>query len=237
MKKLCGIEFALPERFRRSMFDRADRQNKELVRTGTWDQVRHLVRTLSNPLVKDIYDIQPWLYYDRLTSGAGTTPASPLIFCKHTMGLGGITKLDTNLQKPGELANPKHFLVMAVRFLVGTQMAPTDVDNLINKYYFEFQIGDKIYAEGHVDNYPGGGGLDGFSTQSGQSWVTNGNANPFAVNNWGKEYGIHILQGQTFEPRLIAPVATALAAANAPLFGTGLNVRINLDGILYREVQ
>jgi hypothetical protein len=231
------LQNALPERFRRAMFDHADRQEKAIVRTGNWKEVRSLVRKLSNPLVKDIYDIQPWIYYDRQTSGAGTTPAVTLPFFLHTMNQAGVTQLDTNMIKAGELPSPKHLLVMMMRFIVGTQMAVTDVDNLINKYFVRFIIGDKPYAEGHMDNYPGGAGIYGATTQAGQSWVNNGYPNPLATNNWGKEYGLHILQTQNFRVELNAPVATALAAAGAPLFGTGLNVRCDLDGILYREVQ
>ena len=143
----------------------------------------------------------------------------------------------------------------------------------MSKYYIEFEIGDKIYAEGHFDTFPGGAGvsgiaaLSGFGTNSttlqqiGVMQMNNGAADPNAVNMWGKEHGIHILQGQTFQVRATAPTAITLSAAattnNTPqgtgatvitagtagasgtgtFGGVGANIRAILDGILYREVQ
>ncbi|MBK8200671.1 MAG: hypothetical protein IPK75_20230 [Acidobacteria bacterium] len=104
--------------------------------------------------------------------------------------------MDTNLKQAGRLPDPKHFFVTALRFLFSARNKLTDIARLNDNFYVEFEIGDKIYAEGHVDLYPSGAGIYGTSTKSDESAYTNGVADPNAVNLWGVDRGIHILQGQ-----------------------------------------
>ncbi len=199
------------------------------------DIARRFFGAKSNPVVPNITDIQPWLYYDRLTAAANTTPANNLLFFTTPMS-STKTKLDTNLKQAGRLPDPKHFLVMSIRFMFGSNMTVADIQAMIRNYYVELEIGDKIFAEGHIDMYPGGGGIDGVATTTATTTtitaLNNGIATPSATNNWGSEHGIHILQGQTFQVRLISPSAPTLAAS-----GHGLDIRAILDGNLYREVQ
>lgn len=200
----------------------------------------------NNPIVPNVTDIQPWMYYDRLTAAASSSPSTSLLFFTTSLSATK-TKLDTNLKQSGRLPDPKHFLVTSLRFVFDNGMSPSDI-NLLNKsYYIEFEIGDKIFAEGHFDLYPGGAGLDGFAsaattaaaTSMQQLAVNNGFPSPMSINNWGKEHGIHILQGQSFVVRALAPVAVTLGAALVPVAQStpGMNVRAVLDGILYREAQ
>lgn len=208
------------------------------------DQIRKwavsAVTRRRNPVVPNITDIQPWLYYDRLSAAAAATPSTQLLF--FTVPLGAAkTKLDTNLKQAGRLPDPKHFLVLSMRFIFDAGMNLADVVLMNKSYYLEMEIGDKIFAEGHFDTYPGGAGLDGFAPAStavagAQSVQNNGIPSPLSVNSWGKEHGIHILQGQSFVVRALAPTPVTLGAAGTALT-PGLNVRALLDGILYREVQ
>jgi hypothetical protein len=224
-------------------FSRSSAAEKYPVGSASW-MAYHAAR-LRNPVVKDIADIQPWMYYDRLTAAQGASPAQQLLF--FTTPLSSTkTKLDTNLKQAGRLPDPKHFLVMSLRF-VFTDMFPPDIELMTESYYIEFEIGDKIYAEGHFDLFPGGAGIYGaigaaLTSPAVASISNNGYPNPFAVNQWGKDHGIHILQGQTFQVRAIAPTAVTLAATSAAVGlykqqGRGLNCRAVIDGILYREVQ
>jgi len=224
-------------------FRRSSTAEKYPVGSAKWAAF-HSAR-LNNPVVKDITDIQPWMYYDRLTAAAAATPSNTLLFFTTPMS-SSKTKLDTNLKQASRLPDPKHFLVTSLRFVFANMFAP-DIEAMIINYFIEFEIGDKIYAEGHFDLYPGGAGINGavgaaLTSPAAASFANNGYPNPFAVNQWGKDNGIHILQGQTFQVRAISPAAPTLAANSAavggwPQQGQGLNVRAVLDGILYREVQ
>lgn len=268
MVKLFNLP--IPEKLAKSVFD----SNKELrpaVRRGDSYAVMNFLRKYKNPVVPDLADVQPWLFYDRLKTAAGASPGNLLFF---TTPLSSTkSKLDTNLKQAGRLPDPKHFLAMAMRFVVSPDIAPADLDLILKSYYIEFEIGDKIYAEGHLDLYPGGAGVSGLAAvsvagtnstnivQLGTMQLNNGEANPNAVNSWGTDHGIHILQGQTFQVRALAPTAVTLAAAattnNTPqgigattitagtagasgtgtFGGIGADIRAILDGILYREVQ
>lgn len=224
-------------------FSRRSTREKYPVGSKEWTALTSA--KLQNPLVKDITDIQPWQYYDRLTSAAGAAVTQNLLFFTQPQ-TSTKTKLDTNLIKAGELPNPKHFLVMDLRFIFANMFAP-DIEAMIAGYYIEFWIGDKIYAEGHFDTYPGGAGvwanMAGTTAAGNIAQVAgNGSPDPMAVNMWGSDRGIHILQGQTFSVKGIAPNAISLAAAGTPNIGflqagRGLNARAVIEGILYREVQ
>lgn len=264
------FNFPLPEKLAKSLFD-SERGLRKAIREGNSNEVFRLIRRHKNPVVPDLADVQPWMYYDRLTAAAGASPGNLLFF---TTPLSSTkSKLDTNLKQAGRLPDPKHFLVMSMRFIFNPEIAPADLDLMLKSYYIEFEIGDKIYAEGHFDLYPGGAGVSGVAAnavagtnstaivQLGVMQLNNGDPSPNCVNMWGKEHGIHILQGQTFQVRATAPTAVTLAAAattnNTPqgigattitagtagasgtgtFGGVGLNVRAILDGILYREVQ
>ena len=198
----------------------------------TIERARRAVGRHHNPVVPNITDIQPWMYYDRLTSAANAAPSNSLLF--FTTPLSSTkTKLDTNLKQAGRLPDPKHFLAMAIRFVFDSGMAVADIQLMIRNYYIEFEIGDKLFAEGHLDLYAGGAGITGLAaTTTTITAYNNGAADPTATNNWGAEHGIHILQGQTFQVRAISPAAPTMSAA-----GLGLNLRCVLDGILYREAQ
>lgn len=224
-------------------FSRRSTYEKYPVGSTEWTTL-HASR-MRNPIVKDITDIQPWLYYDRLTAAQGAAVAQQLLFFT-TPKSATKTQLDTNLALPSQLPNPKHFLVTCLRFIF-SNMFPYDIEQMTTGYYITFNIGDKCYGEGHFDTYPGGAGV--YAALTGTlaagnvaSVASNGVPDPMSVNLWGRENGIHILQGQTFNVTAVAPnvvtmTASAAASAGYPQQGRGLNVRAVLDGILYREVQ
>lgn len=190
--------------------------------------------TLPNPVVPDMADIQPWFYYDRAVVAAATATPSTILFFSSPMS-GTKTKLDTNLQQAGRLPDPKHFLCTSIRFIPLPNMAAADIIAMIANYWVEFFIGDKTFAEGHIDLYPGGAGLYGATATTGvtNSFTDNGYPNPMAVNDWGLDRALHILQGQSFGVKLISPAPPTMTAGP----GTGLNLRCVLDGVLFREVQ
>jgi hypothetical protein len=206
----------------------------ERLALGGEKHVRQMLGARRNPIMPNWADIQPWHYYDRLTAAAAATVATDLLWFTTPLSATK-TKLDTNLKQAGRLPDPKHFLVTAMRFVFEPSMLLADITLVNRSYYVEFEIGDKIYAEGHFDLYPGGAGISGYTTRTAESTWFNGHPDPMAVDQWGADRGIHILQGQTFQVRGRAPTAITLAAVGAG--GSGMNLRCVLDGILYREVQ
>jgi hypothetical protein len=186
----------------------------------------------SNPVMPNWTDVQPWVFYDRLTTAVNT--ATPTLYQFFTVPMGGAkTKNDTNLKQAGRLPDPKHFFVTAMRFVLDPFMKLVDIKNLFHNYYVEWEIGDKVYAEGHLDYYAGGSGIAGHSTNTSEFAWNNGIASPNDVNQWGSDRGIHILQGQTFQVRVLGATFTTSNDADSG----GVNLRCLLEGILYREVQ
>lgn len=230
-----SFNFPLPEHWKKAFFDAEKCEElRSAIRTDDNARVSQLIRRHRNPVVADITDVQPWMYYDRLVAAKNTSPGTLLFF---TTPLSSTkSKLDTNLKQAGRLPDPKHFLVMSMRFIFDPVMLVLDIRKLMLGYYTEFEIGDKIYSEGHFDLFPGGAGIAGSSadtTTRKESVWNNGCPTPMAVNAWGTEHGIHILQGQTFQVRAQAPTTVTLEDTN----GEGMDLRCVLDGILYREVQ
>lgn len=212
-------------------------QHRRLVERFVLGSKEHVGRTVGrrrNPIMPDWTDIQPWHFYDRLTTAVATAMAADQLFFTTPLSATK-TKLDTNLKQAGRLPDPKHFLVTAMRFIFDSRMLLSDIQQIIGNFFIEFTIGDKIYAEGHFDLFPGGAGIYGMTTRTAEATWANGYPDPMAVDQWGSDRGIHILQGQTFDVKARTPntVTTATAAAG----GTGSNIRCVLDGILYREVQ
>jgi hypothetical protein len=223
-------------------FSRSASAEKYPVNSPEWTAL-HSAR-LKNPVVKDITDIQPWFYYDRLTAAAGATPSQSLLFFASPMSATK-TKLDTNMQLASQLPPPKSFVVTGIRSIFADMFAP-DIELINTSYYNEFVIGDKPYAEGHFDLYPGGAGVYGAIASTAAASVdlvaSNGLPTVQAINSWGMDRGIHIGQQQTFVFKAIAPSAVTLAASAAAVAGfkqagRGMNIKVVLEGILYREVQ
>ena len=112
---LSLYNFPLPAKLAKSLFD-TDHSIREAVRKNDSAAVMRHIRRTKNPVVPDLADVQPWMYYDRLTTAAGASPGNMLFF---TTPLSSTkSKLDTNLKQAGRLPDPKHFLVMALRMII-----------------------------------------------------------------------------------------------------------------------
>ncbi|MBK8200735.1 MAG: hypothetical protein IPK75_20555 [Acidobacteria bacterium] len=75
---------------------------------------------LANPIMPDWTDVQPWMFYDRLTVASNTATGTDFLFFTTPLSATK-SKLDTNLKQAGRLPDPKHFFVTALRFLFGAQ--------------------------------------------------------------------------------------------------------------------
>lgn len=187
----------------------------------------------------NVYSMQldrgPWQLYDRLTAAAGAAVTTPLQFFATPIG-GAKTKIDTNMTRGNVLPPPQKFSVFSIGFIVGSQMLLADVQLLLLNSFFEFKIGQKIFAEGPLQLYPAGVGVSGLSTRTAQAAVNNGIADVNARRSWGSEFSRDIPANSYFGVT-VYPNFTLTAAAAVPNAGAGLDLMCVLDGIMDREVQ
>jgi hypothetical protein len=191
-----------------------------------------------NPIAPNKADILPWYLYDFLTTAQAAAASVEYDFFTVPQG-GTKTKVQTNLTQVSQLPAPQHFNCTSLQIYFASNMFLTDINSMLNNYYLEFWVGDKIYAEGPLFKYPSGAGLAGVSQTSGQQVFTNGIANCMAVVDFrmgDNPIGIHILQGQNFKVKILSSASFGSFTATASS-GTGLNFYCILEGILSRGVQ
>lgn len=198
---------------------------------------------VGNPIEPNKADILPWYLYDEINVAVNTAVGPEQDF--FSVPIGGTqntitkTKQQTNMEQVSQLPAPQHFNCSALEIFFATNMLKTDIDSVLNNYYLEFWIGQKIYAEGPLFKFPGGAGLSGTSQQSGQQSWSNGIANPMAIVDFrmgDNPIGHHILQGQNFKVKILGTTFTTVNSSANPA-GTGLNFWCVLEGILSRGVQ
>lgn len=208
---------------------------KRNVQLATENQLRRANKNrLSNPIEEGKADVLPWWLYDRLYTSAGSTTSTEYDFFTTPIG-GAKTYVDTNLEQVSRLADPEHFDATALRFYFSSDMVKSDIDTFLNTYWAEFWIGSKAYTRAPLTVFPGGAGLQGFTTQTNIGGYSNGFPSPGAVVDFrmgDNPIGHHILQGQTFKVKVITSTGFATASG-----GVGLKLLCILDGILSRGVQ
>ena len=205
----------------------------------------------TNSIMAGWVDRGPFPYWDTLQAAAGTQLASNYSMFTIPIGqnnpLAGNTtktKLQTNLTKSGEFPPPRCLLLEALGFVFGgqpvvsggvttwTPMFQDDIYALLFSSYFEFRIDDKIFHEGGMWLYPGGAGVTGVSTQSGQQAWNNGVPAPGYMRRYGN-WSKYIAPLQQFSLTIIIPGTPPTLDGNGP----GLWVPIVLDGLSDRSVQ
>lgn len=188
-----------------------------------------------NPIEEGRADIVPWVLYDRLFTAAST--ATPVEYDFFTTPIGGTKfRQDTNLQQVSQLPNPQHFNCTSLQFYFGSKMVKADIDTFIETYFCEFWIGDKVYAQGPLIEFPGGAGLTGVTTQTNVGVFTNGFPSPNAVVDFrmgDNPIGHHILQGENFFVKVLTNAGYTTAASPA----VGVSLLCVLDGVLSRAVR
>lgn len=205
----------------------------------------------ANPIMANVADILPWIFWDTLNVNAGASIGTSFDFFVTPIGQGGKTKVQTNMEQVQRLPDPLWANVYSLGFEFGPQVVLADIVTLVNNYYHEFWVGNKTYAEGLYQMFPAGTGFSGVSTQNNVGVFNNGRAQlsntvdlrlPAGLNLGSLPEGnvvsdgltgVTILQGQQFKVRNQAPGG----AQNASAAGGGLQLRCNLYTILSRGVQ
>jgi hypothetical protein len=196
-----------------------------------------------------LVDVQQMPLYDRVIIAAATLTTNPIQFFVQPIGGGvginGVKQLwDTNLTQQSRLEAPRSFLVRAVRFYIEPDTTLTDLIALYKNYVLVLIVGDKPYQLAPIWFFPQGGGAysgGNLTTARLASTITeqfygNGAPDPRAINVIAENLAVKIEQGENFRVELQGNTFTTQAAAGT-VFGTGLNMRCVLDGVLSRQVQ
>jgi hypothetical protein len=200
---------------------------------------------LRNPIQPNAADLVQWELYDRNTTAANTATSASYTFYNVPIGQNSKTKADTNMEQVSRLPDPQFMNVQSLGFQFMPDMIKVDIDNFIKNYWFEFWVGQKVYAEGPLQSAASGYGYTGYTTQNNIGTNTLGNPNgthlqfnlvlPAGIGDGVN--GVSILQGQQFYVKVIAGTTFTTALATSPVNGTGVNLMCFLTGILSRGVQ
>ena len=198
----------------------------------------------TNSIMQGWIDRGPWQYWDSISGLPSTQVAQVYYPFSIPIGQnnplsGGVspkTKLETNMQVSNSFPPPKCLLLMSIGFIFSSAMWKTDIDQFLDNMYMEFRIDDKIFHEGPPQLYPGGAGLAGVSTQTGESVYTLGLPSPVFQRRY-EDWSKYIAPLQQFSMKLIFNTQFTLSANNTCQNGTALYVKIILDGLTDRSVQ
>jgi hypothetical protein len=212
----------------------------------------------TNAFVANMVDQEPYIYWDAgsLTATAGSqlqgiyyafsipvgqpNPSLPQVGGNNQLN----TKLQTNMQTGNQFPPPRCILLNAIGFQYASNMLKADIDSIENGAYFEFKIADKVFFEGYLRDCPAGAGLMGVSTNSGESVYTNGWPTPAGrrtFGSWSKyippltRFSLNIIFNGS--NNIVGGNATPPTLAASGSGGTGMNIRIVLDGITALPVQ
>lgn len=190
------------------------------------------------PIAPNMVDPVVWCLYDTIVTAAGNNTLPEYQFFN---GIGNRTKAATNVEQPQTLPDPQWFNVWSIGFQFATNMLKADIDLFLRSYYYEFWVGEKVYAEGPLETAPSGVGLHGATAVTNEAAWSNGLPTVHNLIDLRLPpplgdgiIGITILQGQRFRVKVIGTAFQLTAAANG---GTGLFARCYLFGVLSRGVQ
>ncbi len=194
-----------------------------------------------NAIMAGWVDRGPWQYWDTV-NGVQNTALQPS-YSVFSIPIGQTdpitsttkTKLQTNMQRGNQFPPPRCLVLMQIGFYFASTMLKADIDLVLNNFYMEFRIDDKIFFEGLLWQFPPGTGLVGHSTKTNESSWGLGLAAPQYTRRYGN-YAKYIAPLQQFSMSLICPgTPPTLTASTAG--GTGLLMVPFLDGLTDRSVQ
>ena len=163
-------------------------------------------------------------------------------------GAGTASKYHTNMPDTGKLPSPMEALIYFMSIVlppsigattaqtgVGGTSAVGDANDIAENVTWELRIGasKKVYDDGNLDRFPGGGGIAGFSALYGQSaatdrtTVTNGVPGAGAKQPYAIPHSIGSLE--VFDVQATVTTTLALAA--------NTTVRVYLEGLIRRTIS
>jgi hypothetical protein len=199
----------------------------------------------TNSIMAGWVDRGPWQYWDTIDNGGGVTPGAPgepvsSTYNPFSVPIGQInpltnlakTKLETNMVRGNQFPPPRCLLLIAIGFYFSSRMLKVDIDAILDNCWMEFRIDDKIFHEGQLWQFPGGVGLAGVTTNSGESVYTNGLPSPVYTRRYN-EWAKYIAPLQQFSMLVTFPGTPPTMSST----GIGVYMPIYLDGLTDRSVQ
>ena len=216
-----------------------------------------------NAIYGKFKDRGAWPYYDQIYLDMGTAGTSGAVLASYTpfsVPVGSQdpvfqlnkTRVQTNMISAGNqygFGSTRCLIMMAIGFQFASWLNKNDVDLIMNNCFMQFQIAEKVFYEGTLDLWPGGFGLFGVSTATGEETWTNGVANPNAMRRFGIQYGKYIAPTVPFtltisfpqnQPTLTSALGTATPGALTNTNNSHICspiLKILLDGTTDREIQ
>src|ERR1700677_3391679 len=125
--------------------------------------------------ISDELDVQDTPVYDTLTYTAGATINTPnSALFSNVESNSGKTYAQTNMQENRRLAAPEAFSVFGVRLGFSENLLYADLITWYNSWAYEFWLGQKNYQRANVRHFSSGWGMAGYTTNTTQSFFTNG---------------------------------------------------------------
>lgn len=165
-----------------------------------------------------------------LTAGVanGVNPLSTALFT-NVGPASNKTLAQTNMELPRQLPSPQAFAIFAFRFRYSENISILDIFNLLNGFVYEFWMANKALQRGPIWFYNAGGGVYGFSTNSGAQVFNNGM--PGRTEMHKLAITIVIENNMTFYALLNGTPYTLNSA------GTGMTFFSLLDGLFAQGVS
>jgi hypothetical protein len=181
--------------------------------------------------ISDELDVQDTPIYDTLTYTAGgtiNTPNSSLF--SNVESNSGKTVAQTNMQENRKLAAPEAFSVFGVRLGFSENILYSDLITWYNTWAYEFWLGQKFYQRANVRHFSSGWGIAGYTTNTAQSFFTNGSPGRGSMNMIMVK--LVIANQMSFYAFLSGGTSQVLASN-----GTGMIILNELVGLYARGVQ
>lgn len=194
----------------------------------------------TNSVMNGWVDRGPWFYYDTLTAAAGATlQNSYQLFSVQVGGQNPLTAaaktiIETNMVRGNQFPPPRCLLLQCVGFYFSSSMRLADITSVLDGGLLRLTIDEKVFHEGPLVYYPGGAGLQGNSTRTGESVYTLGLPSPMSTRRYGA-WSKYIAPLQQFNVSILFPATPTLTTADNG--GTGLRMQCTLDGLTDRSVQ
>lgn len=193
-----------------------------------------------NTIIGGMVDRTNWRWYDTFNKPLASPPtACPQqinffqLAQNQTDPITGLTKtmLDTNMENSGQF-NPPYCLVMeSIGFMIQSADVLADIQAIVNNYWMEFKILNKVFYNGLLEFYPGGYGLTGQNLTGSQQHWTNGIPAPGFGYRFGK-FARYIPPLTNFSLRLFCPSGTT-----PPTLSANFKMIAILDGLTDLPVQ
>lgn len=205
-----------------------------------------------NALIGQMVDRGVWTYYYTLNIPVATQVASNYQLFNAAINQAdpynaGVVLSGVQTNMPNTSTNgfnaPRDLLLDSIGFsFVNTQLA--DQVAFEQNCWTQFRIIDKVFFEGPLSLFPPGAGFSGYSTKTGESYWNLGIPNPQARNRFNM-FGKYIAPNMNWSLIIYFPNSTnqfttlpaTPAAGTGPIAGTGVGLRVFLNGLTDRAVQ